>query len=121
MQQTMMKTDKWIMSRIIWEKDKINPQSKNLNKLNAFKIIEDDIPVYSHLKLFEIRKVRKENERYALCTLMSKCLDFAGEQSAMEYLLSSLTEKARDLEFWLLTSPWYHCEQQYWSNSIEAK
>ena len=44
-------------------------------------------------------KVKTQFERYALRTLMSKCLDFAGEQSAMEYLLSSLTEKARDLEF----------------------
>ena len=58
----------------------------------------------------EFGKVRDEFERYVLRTLMSRCQDFAGEQSAMEYLLSRLSEKSDDLEFRLLTSPKYHCE-----------
>ena len=37
-------------------------------------------------------------------------LDFAGEQSAMEYLLSRLSDKTEGFEFRLLTSPKYHCE-----------
>ena len=41
---------------------------------------------------------------------MSKCLDFTGEQSAMEYLLSRLSDKTEGFEFRLLTSPKYHCE-----------
>ena len=58
----------------------------------------------------EFGKVKAEYEKYVLRTLMKKCLDFAGEQSAMEVLLSKLSEKAGDLEIRLLTSPKYHCE-----------
>ena len=59
----------------------------------------------------EFGKVTKENEKFVLHdTLMSKCLNFAGEQSAMEYLLFRLSEKAEDIKFRLLTSAKYHCE-----------
>ena len=51
-----------------------------------------------------------ENVQMANYTKKSKCLDFSGEQNAMDYLLSRLSEKAGDLEFRLLSSPKYHCE-----------
>ena len=58
----------------------------------------------------EFGKVKAEYQKDVLRTLMRKCLDFAREQSAMEVLLSRLSEKAGDTEIQLLTYPKYHCE-----------
>ena len=40
---------------------------------------------------------------------MGRCLDFSEEQSAMEVLLSELSQKG-EVDVQLLTSPKYHCE-----------
>ena len=54
--------------------------------------------------------MKAEYEKYVLRTLIKKYLEFAGEQSVMEVLLSKLSEKASDTKNQLLTSPMYHCE-----------
>ena len=56
-------------------------------------------------------KVKKEYEKYVLRTMMSRCIDFMEEQSAMEVLLSALSTKQHNgPSIQLLTSPKYHCE-----------
>ena len=58
----------------------------------------------------EFEKVKAEYEKYVLHIFMKKGLDFAGEQSAMEVLLSRLSEKVGGTKIQLLTSPKLHCE-----------
>ena len=79
--------------------------------------------------------MKREYKGYVLHILMLKCLDFAEEQSAMEYLLSKLRKKAGEHEFRILTFPKYHCKlagagvkyvlglakQFYWSKTIQEK
>ena len=70
------------MLQVLWERGWIN-----VNKLDKYsadgKMCQKD----------ENGKVKEEYKRYVLRTLISKCLDFAREQSAMEHLLSRLSEK----------------------------
>ena len=74
------------MLHVLWERGQIN--EAEIEKYSADgKSSQKD----------KFGKVTKEKEKCVLRTLMSKCLDFAGEQSAMEYLLSRLSEKAEDI------------------------
>ena len=76
------------MLQLFWERGWIN--------VDELKKYSTDGKMY---KKNEFGKVKQEYERYVLSTLMSRCLGFAGEQSAMEYLLCKLSKKAGDLDF----------------------
>ena len=54
--------------------------------------------------------VKKEYQRYVLCTLMKNCRDFKEEKSTMEALLLNLTSNSDSSSVQLLTSHKYHCE-----------
>ena len=87
------------MIQVLWER-------RWINELEVEKYSADG----KSYQKDENGRVKEKFERYVLRTLMSKCLDFTGEQSVMEYLLSRLSEKTEGLEFRLLTSLKYHCE-----------
>ncbi len=96
--------DGWVgrpkgMLQVLWERGWINKLELEKYSVDGKSSQKD-----------EFGKVREEYKTYVLRTLMSKCLDFAREQSTMEYLLSRLSEKSGDHEFRLLTSPKYQHE-----------
>ena len=59
----------------------------------------------------EKKELLPEDQRFALCSLISNCADFKEEKSAMEVFLQELPFKSHNNQkIELFVSPKYHCE-----------